>query len=173
MAKEQHKKALGVVLILIGLLFLFVSNHLILGWEHVWPLFPLLGGIFFLKLHTVRKNGEIIFAGVSLFLVGVFFLLFTFNILEWNRMHALWPTLPLIAGIAFLALASTREHPTGSLIVGIAAVLFALVSYLHAGGVISERVAEPFVRLWPLILVVTGLVVFLKAREQENGADPD
>ena len=88
-------------------------------------------------------------------------------------MHSLWPTLPLIFGIAFLALASTREHPTGSLIVGIAAVLFALVSYLHAGGVISDRVAEPFVRLWPLILVVAGVVVFLKAREQENGADPD
>jgi hypothetical protein len=173
LAKEQHKKVLGVVLVLIGLLFLFVSNNLILSWKHVWPLFPLLGGIFFLKLYTVRKKGEILFAGISLFLVGILFLLFTFNILEWTRMHSLWPTFPLVGGVAFLALASTREHPTSSLIVGIAAILFALVSFLHAGGVISGRVAEPFIRLWPLLLIIAGAVVFLKARQQENGVDPD
>jgi hypothetical protein len=170
---EQQKKVLGVVLVLIGLLFLLVSNHLLLGWEHVWPLFPLLGGIFFLKLHAARKSGEVLFTGFALFLIGLFFLLFTFHILEWEKMHSLWPTFPLIGGIAFLALASTREHPTSSLIVGIAAVLFAFVSYLHAGGVIGERVAEPFIRLWPLVLIIAGAVVFLKASQHGNTAGPE
>jgi hypothetical protein len=173
LAGEQHKKILGIVLVVIGLLFLLVSNNLVLGWDDIWPLFPLLGGIFSLKLYTVRKKGEILFAGVSLLLAGIFFLLFTFNILEWDKMHSLWPTLPLIGGVAFLALAGTREHPTSSVIVGIAAVLFALVSYLHAGGVISGRIAEPFVRLWPLILIAAGVVVFLKARQQESEVEPD
>ncbi len=168
MAKERQKQALGIILIVVGLLFLLVSNRLVLGWDNVWPLFPLLGGIFFLKLYSVRKEGEVLYVGTALLLIGVFFLLFTFRILDWADMESLWPTFPLIGGISFLAYASTRKHPTSPLIVGIAAILFALVSYLYTGDVISRRVAEPFVRLWPLILVITGILVFLRARGHKD-----
>ncbi len=169
----QNKQVLGVVLILIGILFLLVSNHVLLDWSDVWPLFPLLGGIFLLKLYPFRKQSEVLFAGLTFFLIGLFFLVFTFGMLSWEDMANLWPTFPLIAGISLLAVAGTRKHATGSLIVGIAAVLFALVGYLHAGGAISPRVAAPFVRMWPLILIVMGLVVYLRARQEEREPPAD
>jgi hypothetical protein len=160
LAKEPQKQALGVVLIVVGFLFLLVSNHLILGWEDVWPLFPLLGGIFFLKLSSSRKDSEIIFIGTALLLLGVFFLCFTFG--------ALWPTFPLIGGVSLIAAALHRENSASPLVVGIVALLFALVGYLYTGGVISDRVAQPFVRLWPLLIIAIGIVVFLRARAQEE-----
>jgi hypothetical protein len=168
LAKEPHKQALGVVLIIVGFLFLLVSNHLILGWEDVWPLFPLLGGIFFLKLSAARKDSEIVFIGMALLLLGVFFLCFTFGVLDWDNMQTLWPTFPLIGGASFLAVAVTRRNSTGSFVVGIVALLLAFLGYLYTGGVISSRVAAPFVRLWPLLLIAIGVVVFLRARAQEE-----
>lgn len=168
MANEPHKQALGVVLIIVGFLFLLVSNHLILGWEDVWPLFPLLGGIFFLKLSSARKDSEIVFIGMALLLLGVFFLCFTFGVLEWDNMHTLWPTFPLIGGVSFLAVAVTRRKSSSPFVVGIVALLLAFLGYFYTGGAISSRVAEPFVRLWPLLLIVIGIVVFLRARAQEE-----
>ncbi len=168
MAKEPQKQALGVVLIIVGFLFLLVSNHLLIGWEDVWPLFPLLAGIFFLKLSSARKDSEIVFIGTALLMLGLFFLCFTFGIIGWEKMQALWPTFPLIGGVSLIAAAAARKNSAGPFVVGIVALLFALVGYLYTGGVISDRVAQPFVRLWPLLLIAIGIVVFLRARAQEE-----
>lgn len=168
MAKEPQKQALGIVLIVVGFLFLLVSNHLIIGWEDVWPLFPLLAGIFFLKLSSARRDSEIVFIGTALLLLGVFFLCFTFGVLDWERMRTLWPTFPLIGGVSFIAAAVMRENAASPFVVGVVALLFAFVGYLYTGGVISDRVAQPFVRLWPLLLIAIGIVVFLRARAQED-----
>ncbi|MFH1755666.1 MAG: hypothetical protein ABIA59_08175 [Candidatus Latescibacterota bacterium] len=171
MAKEPQKQALGIILIVVGFLFLLVSNHLLLGWDNVWPLFPLLAGIFFLKLSKARQDSEIVFIGMALLLLGVFCLCFTFGILGWENMQTLWPTFPLIGGVSFLAAAVTRKNSSGPFVVGIVALLFALVGYLYTGDVISGRVAEPFVRLWPLLLISIGIVVFLRARAQGEEFD--
>jgi glucose uptake protein GlcU len=168
LSKEPQKQALGVILIIVGVLFLLVSNHLILGWEDVWPLFPLLGGIFFLKLSSTRRDSEIVFIGMAMLLLGVFFLCFTFGMLDWENMQTLWPTFPLIGGASFIAVAVTRKNSASPFVVGIAALLIAFVGYLYTGGVISERVAQPFVRLWPLLLIAIGAVVFLRARAKEE-----
>jgi drug/metabolite transporter (DMT)-like permease len=174
MAQSRNKQALGIVLVLVGLLFLLVTNKLLwFGWSAVWPLFLILGGVFFLKVFAAGKNPDLLFSGLASLLLGLFFMLFTTGILLWEKLAILWPTFPLIGGIALMAMSAVSKEASGSLIVGIVAVAFSIACYTYAAGTLSPRVVTPFVRLWPLVLIIIGIVVFLKAKREEFDAGPD
>ena len=68
---EQKRKVTGVGLIVIGVLFLLVSNNLWLGWGNVWPLFPILAGMLFLRVYARNRTPEILFGGGGLEPVAV------------------------------------------------------------------------------------------------------
>jgi hypothetical protein len=167
---DRKRKLTGVVLILIGVLFLLVSNNIWLGWANVWPLFPILGGMLFLSVYTRNKTPEMLFGGVTALLMGIFLLLFSLNIFPWSRMETLWPVIPAIGGIGLLAVTSAYHRSAGSLVAGVIFILFAFLGVLQESGVINQRVVAPFVRLWPLVLVVAGATL-LKTRSAEEDAD--
>ena len=159
----------GAGLIVIGALFLLVSNNIWLGWGNVWPLFPILAGMLFLRVYAGSKSPEMLFGGVATLLMGVFLLLFSLNIFPWSRMDVLWPVIPGIAGAALLGVAA-HQRGTGSLMTGVIVILFAFLGLLHVTGVIDQRVIAPFVRLWPLVLVAAGIVLL---RTRPAGEDAD
>ncbi len=167
MQSVQSPKALGIFLIALGVLFLLLNNGLLwFGWEAVWPIFPLLIGLFLLKVFVGRRKPRQLFTGVFLLLLSLFFFSFTLGIFPWEKMFALWPTFPLIIGVSLLALAGVGRHTSSALVVGLAMILFSVLAYMSAGGAIRPRISEPLSRLWPLVLVAAGALVFLRARKE-------
>jgi hypothetical protein len=167
---DQKRKYTGIGLIVIGALFLMVSNNLLLGWANVWPLFPILAGMLLLRVYARNKTPETLFGGIATLLMGVFLLFFSLGIFSWSRMDVLWPVIPTIAGFALLAVAATHYHGAAAMIMGVVIVLFAFLGFLHEAGVINERVVSPFIRLWPLVLVVAGITLL---RTKFTGEDAD
>lgn len=175
MIGERKRKITGVGLIVVGALFLFVTNHILIGWEHVWPLFPIAAGVLLLRSFGSRGGSSRLSAGLVGVLLGVFLLLFSVGILEWAQMSVLWPTIPFVVGLALLA-GQYAQAERGSVFLELGIVLFGIVAFLFTTETIGPRVAEPVVRLWPVVLIVAGVVI-LKVRSDTAGGvagpDPD
>lgn len=167
MSANRNQKALGVFLIVLGVLFLLVSNRLLwFGWDVLWPTFPLLVGLFLLRVFANRRKPRQLFWGALLAQFGVFFFLFSTHILAWEAMSTLWPAFPLMVGLSLIALSGVGEQAPSSLVVGLAFVVFAIVSFFAESGAIHSRLSEPLVRIWPLVLVGAGILIFLRARRE-------
>lgn len=170
----RNKEVLGILLALVGLLFLLVSNHLLwFGWDAVWPLFLVLAGGFLLKIFSDRKGPDHLFGGLTLLFLGMFFMIFTTGIRSWNGLAALWPTMPMIVGISLLAMAVMKKHSNTPLVIGIVLVGLSIACYMYTAGTISPRVATPFIRLWPLVLIASGVLIFMRSREGRMSAALD
>ncbi len=164
----KNKEILGLSLALAGLLFLLVSNGIPwFGWDAVWPVFLLLTGGVLLKIFSDKKGPEQLFGGLVLIFLGFFLLLFTAGLQPWGAMVRLWPTFPMITGISFLAMAGVRRRSIGTFIAGISAVVLSIACYAYTSGAIREDIAAPFVRLWPLVLIASGVFIFMRARKGE------
>jgi len=167
MIRKNSKQILGVIMIVVGVLFLLANfNMPVIKWSLLWPVFLLLLGGFLLRMVASRKNAEALFGGLLSSFLGFFFLLFTTGILEWSRMSSLWPVFPLMGGISLLAVSGIKKEATGEVVVGTAAIVFSVLSFLYAAGLKESSVVKTFVRFWPLVLVAAGAVVFLKARRE-------
>lgn len=178
MIEERKRRVIGVGLIAVGTLFLFVTNHILIGWEHVWPLFPIAAGAWLLRTFRSRGGANYLVLGLLGVLLGAFLLLFSAGILDWTRMGVLWPTIPLLVGASMLAGRFT-EAERGSIILEIGIIVFALVAFSFTTETINPRVAAPFVRFWPLVLIVAGVVILKRHTDTPRGGvsrephDPD
>lgn len=173
MTNDRKRMLIGVGLIAVGVLFLMVSNDILLGWEHVWPLFPLASGMFLLRARKSRRGPWLVFTGVLGTLLGLFFLLFSTGIFGWDRMAVLWPMFPAFAGLAFIGESLVTRDSNPSFIVGSTIVLFAAVSFLLESGQVNPRVAAPFIRFWPLALILAGVILLKTSPGKRTAVDPD
>lgn len=168
---RDSRQALGVFMVVIGTLFLLVNNHLLwFGWEALWPVFPLLIGIFLLRVFVTRRKPRQLFTGLFLTMMAIFFFVFSVGLVSWESMDALWPTFPLIIGLSLLALVGVVEESSSALVVGLGFVIFAVVGYFGATGAIQSRMSEPIVRLWPIVLIAAGALVYLRGRREALAA---
>lgn len=172
MMGERKRKITGAGLVAVGVLFLFVTNGILIGWRHIWPLFPVAAGVIMLRNFGARGNANQLFAGLVGVILGAFLLLFSAGILEWTAMATLWPVIPVVVGGSMLA-ARLVEGGRGSVILEAGIVLFGLLAFLFTADVIPRRVAAPVVRFWPLVLVLAGAaMLWLKGEEPAEGAPP-
>jgi hypothetical protein len=145
----------GLTLIGLGIAFL-VAN--VIGWDRIWPAFPLLGGLVFFGGYAASgfRDGGFAFVGTAAVLIGLFFFGFTLGPWEWGQMEQLWPVFPFIGGVAFcvLFLAERRYRDVGVLGVGCAALIVGLVGLAFTYRLVSRDI----VRLWPLLIVLVGLM---------------
>ena len=74
------------------------------------------------------------------------------------------------AGIALLALGATGDKPGSALVIGIAAVVAAVVCFWAVRDSSDSRVLAPVVRLWPLVLIVAGVLIYRRAKSERVGA---
>lgn len=178
MIEERKRKFTGIGLIAVGTLFLFVTNHILIGWEHVWPLFPIGAGVALLRSYRARGSGNALVLGLLGVLLGAFLLLFSVGILDWTRMGVLWPTIPILVGASMLA-GRFNEAERTSIVLEVGIIVFGVVAFTFTTETISPRVAAPFVRFWPLVLIVAGVVILKRhTGEPAGGAstvshDPD
>jgi hypothetical protein len=158
---KQQQAALWTGLGLIGLGVALILAQFI-GWDRIWPLFPLLGGLAFLAGYVAsgfRESG-FVFVGVLATLLGLFFFGFSLGFWEWGNMERLWPVFPLIAGIAFVALfAAERPRDAGPLGVGCAGIIVGVAGL----GVTYGYVGASIWKLWPLLLILAGLIGLVAA----------
>lgn len=165
MQGSRSQEAFGIFLAILGVLFLLVNNHLVwFGWTELWPSLLVLTGLFLLRIYTRRHKPRQLFLGLFLFQFGIFFMLFSTGILQWERMDVLWPVLLVMIGLAMLSLTVSAEHTAPAVIVGLVLIIFGAVSYLAETGAIAERLSEPFVRIWPLVLVAAGVLIYSRAK---------
>jgi hypothetical protein len=152
----------GLVLIGLGAVLLLARW---VGWEKIWPVFPLLGGLAFLAGYAASgfKETGLVFVGTVAVLIGLFFFGFTLGFWEWADMVRLWPVFLLIGGLAFVLLfAVDRKHDVGTLGVGCAAVVVGVVGLAITYGFLGSDV----VKLWPLLLILMGLIGLVGAAAQ-------
>lgn len=162
LTKERGRRTVGGGLIALGVLLLLVSNDVLIGWGDIWPLAAIAAAAFLWR--RFRRNGHpgYLFSATSLGLLGLFLLLFSLGILSWDTMAVTWPVIPLIAGAALIVTSTARRIGGPTVLAGAAMIFVAAAGILYETGAISERVASPFLRFWPLVLVVAGVVI-LKA----------
>lgn len=155
----MERDRLGTVwagLALIGLGIAFVVAQLV-GWDRIWPLFLVLGGLGFLAsyLLTGAKDEGLVFLGVAALLVGLFFFGFSLGFWEWSQMGQLWPVFPLIGGVAFVALFfAQRTRDVGTLGVGCAAFIVGIAGLAITYGLVASEIW----RFWPLLLILIGII---------------
>ena len=172
--KQRNRHLVGWWLVLWGVLLSLVSNHVLLGWENLWPLVITASGVVLLRVFQGRLNFGVVFAGTWAILLGLFLTAFACGLVEWGRMAVLWPVMPMIIGAAFITAGASCPPGNSGIIVGAMVFALAAASFLYETGVISTRVAEPFIRFWPLVLVLAGFVLMkrdLRRRETQAPAN--
>ncbi|MGE5530478.1 MAG: LiaI-LiaF-like domain-containing protein [Patescibacteria group bacterium] len=171
MAKHSARLVFGVVLILLGVIFLLPNLDLpLFGWGNIWPFFIILGGLAFL-LGWVLSPGHdegLAFVGTGTLLVGVFLALFAWDILSWWEMGKWWPGFPLIGGLAFLALwAAGRAEDPGVLVPALGGIAIGGVAFLFTFGLVGLEIAA---RWWPLLIMALGVAILASRLFGRKGA---
>lgn len=149
---------MGFVLLIVGMVILFHNLGLItLSWKVLWPAFPLLVGLLlYFQFYNSRDKG-ILIPATLLTGIGIFFFFFTLpNGLPWARMGQWWPIFPLFLGLGFFFTYLADRKDTGLLIP--TTVLLVVGGIFLAGNV---EWAMTYLRYWPIILILVGLVVLL------------
>jgi hypothetical protein len=157
----------------LGLIMLATTQGVIsFDWGVIWPLFPMLAGLFLLAM-SLRSSSPagrsaLVLAGTIPLLLGVFFYSLTLGIFPWSDMGNLWPIFPLIVGLAFFAayLAGGREQGY-YLIPGSALVIIAVtfLTIIQVGGSNSA-----IGKLWPIFMVMAGVLLLVIPRLRRENA---
>ena len=71
----------------------------------LWPVFPFMFGLAFLASYfgSGRSDPGLVWPGTFGVLLGSFFFLFSFEVVDWDEMAVLWPMYPLMVGVSFFA----------------------------------------------------------------------
>jgi len=160
---DRRNLTLGVVLVLVGL-FLFLQH--VISWRGPGPILILIGAAL-LTVSAFRRFRGPLLPGAILLGLGAAFLLEA-PLEEWLP-H--WATilLGLSAGFFIVAALDTsvgrRRRPAP------AAAGFLLLAVAAAAGVsrvVGPQTFEPLARIWPWLLVATGLFLILRAARRQR-----
>lgn len=135
------------------------------GWDAIWPVFPLAGGVALLAGHILgwRRDPGRVFVGTAAALVGVAFFFITLGPLEYADLGDWWPVFILIGGVAFLAQwATARFQDWSSLFLGAVALVIGGAGLIATLEFFGPETSQTLPRLWPVLLVVMGLITLLR-----------
>jgi len=138
----------------------------------LWPIFPFMFGLAFLMTFATseEKDPGLVWPGTFGVLIGAFFFLFSFRVVDWDDMSELWPAFPLIVGLSFIATwfaGSCRKLQLLvpafiNLTVGVVGLGFTL-------GLIDRHTLN---LLWPLALVALGAFMIARSLRRRPPVDP-
>ncbi len=160
--------------IVLALLFILLGVYLLLnelgigipGWDVIWPVFPFAGGLAFLGSYVFgqRRDPGLVFVGTSATLVGLVFFFVTLGPLKYRDLGTWWPVFVLIGGVAFLAQwAAAHFRDWDALFLALVALVVGGAGLAVTLQLFGPQTRELLPRLWPLILVLVGLMVLLRA----------
>lgn len=149
----------GVALITIGIVFL-LPNFTDITLRELWPVLILGPGVlFFVSFVSERKSYGLLMPGGVLTTYGLLFLYCT--VFGWYWMEDLWPFFLVGPGIGFFLMYYFGKKETALLIPG---AIFTLL------GVIFLLSSTDYGHLWPLAIIVAGILLIMKSRPKPPSA---
>ena len=150
----------GIALILLGIVFL-LPNFTDMRERDLWPLLVLGPGILFFVLFLAdRTNYGLIMPATILTVSGVLF--FYCTVEGWHMMRTLWPFFMIAPGIAFLLMYMVGRKEGAFLVPGI---------ILTAAGVVFLLGATEYIALWPVVLIVIGVILLFTRKRGTPSPD--
>jgi len=158
---------LALVFILLGVYLLLDQLGIgVPGWDVIWPVLPLAGGLALLvgTVFGERRDPGHVFLGTAATLVGLAFFFVTLGPLEYGDLGTWWPVFVLIGSVAFLALwAATRFRDWGAFFMALVALVVGGAGLAVTLQLFGPETRELLPRLWPVFLILLGLMGLLRA----------
>lgn len=154
---NNRNKALGLILIFLGFIFLLDNLHIIsFNFLQIWPVLIILGGIgFWLGFFVNKKNISLIMPATILTIYG--FLFFYCNWFGWHYMHSLWPVFLMGPGIGFYLLYLLGSKEKG---------LIVPATILNVLGLLFLLRHLEYIKYWPVLLIIGGIIIiFLREKD--------
>ena len=164
MANGKGVPAFGIILLALGMLLLLDSlDAICFHWSYI-----LIGiGAIFCVMAFASEDKGVIFPGVIIGLIGLFFLMRRYGVLE-DSMADLWPVFPIIVGIAFLTLYIFRPSDVGLLFPAGIMLFFGVGFLAYNYMFIDLNPARLIGKYWPLILIAIGVKMILNHRGKQS-----
>jgi L-methionine (R)-S-oxide reductase len=156
---QRNRTLIGAWLVVWGLLLLLVSNHVLIGWDNLWPCLLIISGVVMLRVFQSRLNFGVVFASTWAILLGAFLTTFSSGLAGWGQLRTWWPAIPFIIGTSFIVASAAVPRTNAGSVIGALVIFMSTASFLYETGTISQRVASPFLRFWPLVFVLTGFIL--------------
>ena len=163
MSKKARSILPGVVLILIGVVFLLHQLDLFyFRWRHIYPIVLLaVGALFLLSIFSKGDKGAS-FPATVLLVLGVFFFLRNFGCFAvdyyFYDFRDFWPVFMIAFGLGFIVLFLFKRDDWGVLIPGGVLLFFGIIFFLNVLDVLYWRNITDF---WPVILIAVGLSIVI------------
>ncbi len=171
----------GLLLILVGLMFLFIEGAartmqplgVSLGWSNLWPLLLVMVGLAFWLPLFVWSERRSELAGLAipatLFTANGLILLYTAITGNWAAWAYLWTLEPLALGLSFLVLYYlTNRHKALAVV---AAFFIAVGGFLFL--IFASAFGGMVAILVPLLLIAAGLILLLRGSLFRGDRPPD
>lgn len=165
--KNHPPYGFGIGLIIVGVLLLMHTFDL---WDFHWSQIMVLIGIFFLVSAFTGSDHGAVFPGSIVFLIGLFFLLRYYDILD-DSMYYMWPIFLVIVGIAFYLLFIFKPNDWGLLIPGTILTGLGLLFFAYNYDVIDVSPGRLVKRYWPVILIFIGLKMLIDSGRDKRLED--
>jgi GAF domain-containing protein len=175
MGNQRNRTLVGTWLVAWGLLLLLVSNHVLIGWDNLWPCVLIVSGVVMLRVFQSRLTFGVVFASTWAILLGVFLTAFSSGLVAWGHLRTWWPAIPFIIGTSFIVASAAVPRTNAGSVIGALVIFMSTASFLYEKGTISERVASPFLRYWPVVFVLAGLILMRRdasTRAQQARSQP-
>lgn len=157
---KRNKSAVGVALILIGILFALKQAGLI---EVTWPLILMAIGFISLAGAWLTRRTDVVSPGIFLLLLGLIFLADGKQWIDGGGAQN-WPLVVVALGFSFIGSASVdenrRKHWYPGLILVGSGVFLLIVEY----GWITWGVLNEVLAWWPVLPIIAGIWLLLRVR---------
>jgi GAF domain-containing protein len=120
-------------------------------------------GVVMLRVFQTRLTYGVVFAGTWAILLGAFLTAFSSGLVDWGQLRTWWPVIPFIIGASFIVASAAVPRTNAGSVIGALVIFMSTASFLYEKGTISERVASPFLRFWPLVFVLAGFILMRRA----------
>ena len=149
----------GIALITIGAIFL-LPNFTDVSLKDLWPVLMLGPGLlFFVGYICDRKSYGLLMPGSILTVYGLLF--FSLTLFGWEWIGELWPLYLIGPGVGFILMHYLGKKETGLLVAG---TIFTLL------GVILLLVATGCGFIWPIVIILAGVLLILHGRSKPPAA---
>ncbi len=165
MVSDRKNIIMGSIFVLLGLVFL-AAQFYDFSWEELWPLFMLAAGAGFLVGYFAnRRNYGLLMPATLMLLYGSLFQYCAMTG-DWHQMEYLWPTFVLGPGLGLLMMYLGGRRESGLLIpstilIGLSAIFFVVFGPF-----------QEFARYWPILLILAGLGMLLRRRNEASHSAP-